>query len=51
VPANTLDVTNFSIILSVLQVNSGSVTRKIEDGLFDISFLQFLIVSQPTDAM
>jgi len=50
VPANTLNVTNFSIFLSVLQVNSGSVTRKSEEGLFDI-FLQFLIDNQPTDAM
>jgi len=45
-----MDVTNFFIFLSVLQVNSSSVTRKSEESLFDI-FLQFLIVSHLTDAM
>ena len=50
VPADTLNVTNFFIFLSVLQVNSGSVSRKSKEGLFDI-FLQFLIVCQLTDAM
>jgi len=50
VPADTLDTTNFYNFLSVLQINSGSVPRIDEESLFDF-FLQFLIVSQPTDAM
>jgi hypothetical protein len=45
--ASTLDVTNFSIILSVLQVNSGSLARKREEGLFENFFT--IPHCQPTD--